>query len=270
MTREQLLELLKPIWAEQLRQRQQQHARNVRIIDERCVANRNGRSGAHVAAAFDAAVLEARERAKAAREVVLRAVQQTQTRWSADELQSIYLDVITNMNQDIGQQFEIVLQISPVQGGQFNGNMLTLANEEVAAINKEIAELALIAATPEIATTPAGGVVVHGSVFGAVQTGSGATANVTVTIDSASAAVLADAVRALRASLKAQPPPDLPAYADAIFADIEAEAVKPQPEPKKIAALLATGASVVETLANAPGAWETVRHAARAIGVPVP
>ncbi len=153
----------------------------------------------------------------------------------------------------------------------FRLRVLALTDEEVAAIEKELAELSLVAATPEVtSTTSSGGVVIYGSVFGAVQTGAGATASMTVTIDAANAAALAESIQVLRAALRAEPPSDLPAYADAVFADIETEALKPRPEARRIAALLGAGAALIESLANAPEAWANVRHAAHAMGVPLP
>ena len=60
MKREDLLALLRPIWAEDLRQRQQKHGHRMRSLAAEAAAKGIGASGAHVAAAFDACTEESR------------------------------------------------------------------------------------------------------------------------------------------------------------------------------------------------------------------
>jgi hypothetical protein len=270
MTRDEMLRLVKPIWAEELRQRQQRHINMLRRVAEAMAARGIGRSGVHVSEALNAAIAEARGRAADARQILVRAIAQTQSRWTARELHSLYLDIITDMNRDIDRELESVLYAIPLRGEQFNSQVLALAHEEVAAINKEIAELALFAATPDVAEPANPSVVFQGPVYGSVQTGGRSVANVSITFDTASAGALLEAVKALRAALKASPPEDLPSYADAVFTELETEAAKPDPQSNRIATLLGTGASIIGGLANAPDAWHTVRVAAAALGVGLP
>jgi hypothetical protein len=268
MTKEELFNLVKPIWVEDLRLRQQRHVVTMRTVDATCVANGILRSGSRVNMAHDASVNELRVRARLGRNTLRKAVNQTKTRWVATDLRSIYLDLVTDFSGDIVKAMETLLhQMSVMNHDQLNSQMRALGDEQVSAIDREIAELALFAAAPDpMAHSSTTGIVVQGHVYGAVQSGEASTARVTINLDSTNAAALREAVQALRALWRSTPPPDLPQYADAVLADLEAEASKTHPEPKRIVALLAGGASIVETLANVPGAWETVKVAAHSMG----
>jgi hypothetical protein len=269
-TPNQMIELLKPIWAHDLRVRQQTHVAAMQNVNAECAAKGIGASGAHIQLALKVSVDESRNRARLARNRLRKAVDQTGTRWDALQLKSMYMDIITNVNADIDRLMEEVLHVKPMPPDQFNAHMLGLAHEQVAVIEQQFAELALFAASAAPATASPGAVHVHGPVYGAVQTGSASKANVSIRIDSGSAAALRDAVHALRESLAASKPAELPPYADAMFADLETEASKPQPSSKRIVGLLTASASVIETLANAPAAWEIVKHAAAAAGIALP
>ncbi len=88
---------------------------------------------------------------------------QTQSSGSYEELRATYLNLITNMYSDVDRLMRSVLQLGPIDRDKLNGYMRALSDEQVAAINKEIAELALFAATPEtLAQQQAPGVVVRG------------------------------------------------------------------------------------------------------------
>jgi hypothetical protein len=241
----------------------------MRSLAAEAAAKGIGASGAHVAAAFDACTEESRVRARLARSVVRKAATQTATRWTASELRSLYIELVTNLNRDIDASMEQVVRIMPNSNGILASNMHSLGHEQVAIIEQQCAELALFAATPETVPAPTGSVVVQGSVFGAVQTGGAAHADVVVNIDSTNAVALRDAVVALRAELRSSKV-HVAAYVDGILDDLEREAAKPEPEPRRVVALLGAASSVVGTVANAPGAWDAVRHAARAMGLPLP
>lgn len=141
-----------------------------------------------------------------------------------------------------------------------------LGQAQVDAANEAISNLETLVLEEEYAPVP---VVVHGTV-GSIQTGSNSTATVTINLDSAGAAALADAVRELRRFLKTNAVQELPPYTDAVFADLETEVEKPTPSIARITGLLSAGASIISTTANAPAAWHAVRHAAQAIGIPLP
>jgi hypothetical protein len=269
MNRDEFLALVRPIWTEDLRQRQQKHEQRMRNLAAETAAKGIGASGAHIAAAFQVCAEESRTRARLARSVVRKAVTQTATRWTANELRSIYIDLITNMNRDVDASFENVVRIMPQSGDILVANRRALGGEQVAIIEQQCAELALFAAAPETPAREPGSVTVHGSVFGTVQTGDAAHAEVVVHIDSANAAVLREAVAALRRELRSGTI-EVPSYADAVLEDLERESSRAEPEPKRIVALLGAASSVVGTIANVPGAWESVRHAAQAIGLPLP
>jgi hypothetical protein len=163
-----------------------------------------------------------------------------------------------------------VLHLAPINTEQFNTNMRNLGYEEVAAIEKEMGELTLFAASHEPQPSSTGGVVINGSLYGSLQTGNASEAHVVLNLDSTSAIMLRDAVQALREQLRTSQPTDLPTIADAVFAELEVEASQSHPNPKRIMALLSASTAMIATLANVPGAWETVRRVASAIGIVPP
>lgn len=269
-TTNDFLELVKPIWAHDLRVRQQVHSSNMRNVSAECASKGIGASGAHIGLALKVSVDESRVRARLARNRLRKAVDQTGTCWDARQLKSMYMDLITNMNTDIDRLMKEVLHVSPLRPDQFNANMLGLAHEQVGVIGQQFAELALFAASARPVPRSSGSIHVHGPVYGAVQSGEASSARVSVSIDSANAGALRDAVHALRESFATAKPEGLPTYADAMLADLETEASKSQPDEKRIVSLLGASASIVETLANAPAAWALVKHTAAALGVPLP
>jgi hypothetical protein len=174
------------------------------------------------------------------------------------------------MNRDIDLAFANVLRIMPLNGDVHSGYLRSLGSEQVAIIDQQYAELALFAASPDPTAREPGVVVVQGSVFGAVQTGDAARADVVVNIDSSNSDALRDAISALRQELRSQTVQGVPPYMDALLLDLQTEAEKPEPEPKRLVSLLGAASSVIGTIANAPTAWDGVRHAARALGLPLP
>jgi hypothetical protein len=268
VTGEEIIALATPIWAEELRRRQQEHARVIREIDADCAARGIGRSGAHISLSSDACINEVRTRAHLATRVVRKVVQQTQARFSANELRSIYSRVITNMYQDIDASLQRTISGFGPIGASVDSIIRTLSDEEVAAIDKEIAELNVVAATP-LDNSRVQGVVVHGDAY-SIQTGDGARAEVTVNVESSGLEKLRDAIKLMRESLAKESPTDLPSYADALLSDLELEASEPVARPDRLYGLLIASATIIQTMGAVPSAWGAVRSAAQAIGVNLP
>ncbi len=122
----------------------------------------------------------------------------------------------------------------------------------------------------EPAAGAAGGMTNFYGPVGAVQTGPHATAH--VHIDAAGTARLLDALEKLR--------DELPKAADMVLdereqgtelvRDIMAAAQAPKPNSSKLSGLLMGLSLLVQTVASLRPAWDAVRYAAKAVGIPLP
>jgi hypothetical protein len=147
-----------------------------------------------------------------------------------------------------------------------NEHQRNLGHEQVEALKQQEAELDLLAATKR--SVAGGSVVVNAPVYGAIQTGAASSADITVNINPAGMQAVREAVQALREALRTSE--DIPSSASAVLSELEAETISPAPRPRRIAALLASTASLVDISANAPQAYDTLKGAAALIGVHLP
>lgn len=266
--REALLEIARRIWAEDLRRREQEHEKSMHAVAADAAARGIGHSGAHIYMAFETCLREIRLRAEMVRELVSRVVEQSGFHADARDLRYLLSSTFTNMYVDVDRSYRDVLMLMPSTGEQLQAQIRMLGHEQVEALKQQEAELDLLAVTRR--PDAPGSVVVNAPVYGAIQTGAGASAEVVVNVDSAGMQALREAVQALRDAIRSAPVDDVPPAVEPILAELEAETGRKDPRANYIGALLASTGSLMEIAANAPGAYDTLRGAAAMIGVPLP
>lgn len=104
---------------------------------------------------------------------------------------------------------------------------------------------------------------------GAVQTGSGSTANVTQRFDSVEVEKLVDALKRFAQQLNAMPVSD-PATKNEVIAvtrDLESELKAPTPNRFKLKAIFDGLTTFVQTLGSAPEAYQTIDNILRTLGL---
>jgi hypothetical protein len=152
------------------------------------------------------------------------------------------------------------------------GGMLTRRNELIGKFGNEVrfyVRDAEQAARAQPAATGQGHVTIVGNV-GAVQTGPYATAQIHV--DAAGSARMIEALERLHAALPqtADMTGEQREQSADVIGDLVAASRAPRLNGPKIAGLLNGLAVTVQTVASLRPAWDIVRNAARAMGIPVP
>jgi hypothetical protein len=119
-------------------------------------------------------------------------------------------------------------------------------------------------------TPPASTYVIHGNV-GALVTGAGAVTNIVQNIGASEREALSKALEMVRQVLATAPElaqqdrTELAEFVD----EVETELSRERPNTRRLTVTLQSLAAAVQGIANGPGAYEALRAAAAAIGIPV-
>lgn len=177
------------------------------------------------------------------------------------------------MVEALRPRFDADMKDAPrsAKGPDWSAELTAVSNHEIARYGAEIEHYVASLEAAVARGTPAGAsYVIHGNV-GAVVTGAGAMANVVQNINPDQREILLNALEVVRKAISAAPELQEQDRRELVeFADEAAgELTKENPNARRLSFTLQSLSEAVQGIASAPGAYEALRAAAAAIGIPV-
>ena len=187
---------------------------------------------------------------------------------TSDEVKELLVKMLDSHSSDLLKHYSDLKGILKIQKPPKTSDEL-----RIAAIERTFTEIDFVCLKHSRPTSPTSSTVVNVyQDYGIVQTGSGSTASLSITIGTQERYEIEKVIEAVHKLLDARTSlsPEQHTEASELVKDLEGEIQRPKPNKHRIRGALQGLATTVQTIAAAPDAYQLIKGAAALLGLQLP